>query len=224
MGNSVALKIAGEHIELLPERAVWWRSARMLLVADLHLGKEHAFAKAGIGVPGAVLDETLARLSRCVKRTGAERLFVAGDLLHAELGTTPELIERVAAWRADLDATIEIVPGNHDRNITDVAARWRLRLHPSKLCMGPFRIVHEPDAGCADRYTWAGHLHPAVELSAAGDSLRLPCFRIGTTVGVLPAFSVFTGRVAAAACPGDRFYAVTPERVFPVPAPLRKAR
>ena len=224
MGDTVVVEIAGERIELLPERAAWWRSARTLLVADLHLGKEHASSAAGIGDPGAVLDESLNRLTRCIATTGAERVIVVGDLLHTKTGTTPELIERVAAWRANISASIEIVPGNHDHNIAEIAANWRLRLHPAELYEGPFRIVHEPDAGMAEHYTWAGHLHPAVALSAGGDSVRLPCFRIGTKVAVLPAFSVFTGRSNTGALPDDRLYAVMPERVFPVPPPRTRRR
>ncbi len=224
MGDTVVLDLAGERIELLPERAAWWRSARTLLVADLHLGKEHAFAAAGIGVPGGVLDDSLDRLARCVSTTGAERVIVVGDMLHAESGTTPELIERVAAWRADINVSIEIVPGNHDRTLDEVATSWRLRRHPAELLAGPFRIIHTPDAGTADHYTWAGHLHPAVTLTAGGDSVRLPCFRIGTKVAVLPAFSVFTGRGGVGTTPGDRLYAVTPERVLPVPSPHAGSR
>ncbi|MDQ7013737.1 MAG: metallophosphatase [Planctomycetota bacterium] len=175
-------------------------------------------------MPGAVLDESLDRLARCVATTRAERVIVVGDLLHTKTATTPEVIERVAAWRAELAAEIGIVPGNHDRDIADIAARWHLRLYPAELYDGPFRIVHEPDAGTADHYTWAGHLHPAVALSAGGDSVRLPCFRVGTKLAVLPAFSVFTGRGGVTTAPDDRLYAVTPERVFPVPAPRARGR
>lgn len=219
MGEAVRIEIGGEQVELLPERAAWWAAARTLIVADLHLGKEQAFASLGIGVPGTVLDETLDRLARCVEMNGAERVLVVGDLLHARLGTTPEIVERVAAWRRGIGTAIEVVPGNHDRELVRVAEVWGLGLHEVELREGPFRFVHEPDGGGEGCFSWAGHLHPGVVLSAGRDALRLPCFRVGERQAVLPAFSQFTGRVSSQTQPGDMLYAVTPDRVFPVPAP-----
>lgn len=224
MRETARIDIAGESVELLPERAVWWARRGTLLVADLHLGKEQAFATVGIGVPASVLDETLARLGRCVAETGAERVLIVGDVLHARHGLTPAVVDRVASWRRTLDVEIGVIPGNHDRDLETVVAPWRLTTHDTELLDGPFRFVHEPDQGVDDRFTWAGHLHPAVAVAAGRDSVRLPCFRVGSRVAVLPAFSRFTGRAGAAAHPGDRLFAVAPDRVFEVPSPLPASR
>jgi len=218
MRETVTLDVTGERVELLPERAAWWARRRTLLVADLHLGKEQAFATLGIGVPASVLDETLARLGRCVTDAGAERVFIVGDVLHARHGLTPAIIDRVASWRQTLGVEIGVVPGNHDRDLETVAAPWKLTKHDAELIDGPFRFVHEPDGGVDDHFTWAGHLHPAVAVSAGRDSVRLPCFRVGTRVAVLPAFSRFTGLAGAGSQPGDRLFATAPDRVFEVSA------
>lgn len=217
MREVAVIEVGGERVELLPERAAWWPGARTLLVADLHLGKEHAFAAVGIGLPGTVLDETLARLGRCIAETGAVRVLIVGDLLHARLGTTPEVIDRVAAWRRSVPADLLLIPGNHDRAVAEVAGAWSIELAEAEHRDGPFRFVHEPDAGVPEAYTWAGHLHPAVRLSAGRDAVRLPCFAVGERTGVLPAFSMFTGCMTSAIGPGDRAWAITGERVFLAP-------
>lgn len=217
MREVAVIEVDGERVELLPERAAWWPGARTLLVADLHLGKEHAFAAVGIGLPGTVLDETLARLGRCIAETGAVRVVIVGDLLHARLGTTPEVIDRVAAWRRSVPAELLLIPGNHDRAVAEVAGAWSIELAEAEHRDGPFRFVHEPDAGVPEAYTWAGHLHPAVRLSAGRDAVRLPCFALGERTGVLPAFSMFTGRMTSAIGPGDQAWAIAGERVFLAP-------
>jgi DNA ligase-associated metallophosphoesterase len=210
------IEVAGERVDLLPERAAWWPGARTLLVADLHLGKEHA--AVGMGVPGTVLEETLTRLAGCIAETGADRVIIVGDLLHAALGTTPEVVDRVAAWRRGIGADLVLVAGNHDRGIKAVAAEWAITLSGTVLIDGPMRFIHDPDDGVADVYTWAGHLHPAVRVSAGRDSLRLPCFRVGERVGVLPAFSMFTGGSTSLFRGGDQSWAIAEGRVFRAPS------
>ncbi|MFG0259338.1 MAG: ligase-associated DNA damage response endonuclease PdeM [Phycisphaerales bacterium JB041] len=218
MRETVTIEVGGDSVELLPERAAWWPRRRTLIVADMHLGKEQAFATLGIGVPTAVLEETLERLGRCVAESRAARVLIVGDVLHARHGLTPPVIDRVAAWRATLDAEIGVVPGNHDRDLSTVAAAWGLSTLDAEFLDGPFRFVHEPDRGMAGRFTWAGHLHPAVAISGGRDALRLPCFRLGPRVAVLPAFSRFTGRSGGAARAHDRLFATDADRVFEVPS------
>jgi hypothetical protein len=55
-----------------------------------------------------------------------------------------------------------------------------------------------------------------VRLSGRGDRLRLPCFHVGTQVGVLPAFSAFTGGLDVSRRPGERVFAVAGPAVVEV--------
>ena len=51
---------------------------------------------------------------------------------------------------------------------------------PEPLLMGPFALQHEPDAH-ASHLVLAGHVHPVYRLRGKGrQSLRLPCFLLGT--------------------------------------------
>lgn len=217
MRETASIEIGGERVELLPERAAWWPAARTLVIADLHLGKEHAFAAVGIGLPGTILDETLERLAWCVELTGAERVVIVGDLLHAKVGTTPEVIGRVGSWRRTVKARILLVPGNHDRDVGEIADVWQVEPREREFISGPFRFVHEPDEGDDAAFTWSGHLHPAVRLSGGQDSISLPCFCIGERVGILPAFTLFSGKATSAVNLTDQAWAIADERVFLAP-------
>lgn len=223
--------VAGEEIELLPERGAYWARARTLLVSDLHWGKCETLRAGGAPVPGrgarGVLASDLARLGRALDRTGAQRLLVLGDLIHAGAGLTDELLDEVAAWRAARGGggrvAVEVVPGNHDRRIHAVEKAWGLRLHEEIYHEGPFAFTHEPRA-MPGKYVWGGHLHPAALLRAPGDSLRLPCFHLGESMGVLPAFSIFTGGRVLERAPGDRVFAIAEDRVIEVPGRGRGVR
>jgi DNA ligase-associated metallophosphoesterase len=216
---AIATHAGAEPVELLPERAVWWPAAATLLVADLHWGKSEAFWAAGAPVPGGVLEADLARLSAAIAAPGAQRLIVLGDILHADDGLTPGMIERVCDWRSGPARGLEVwvVPGNHDRALDRVAGPWGLTVRRGEVREGPFAFRHEPaeEDGC---FTWAGHLHPMGVLRGRTDAVRLPCFWMSARGGVLPAFSAFTRGLTIAPAENERLYAVAGERVVAVGA------
>jgi metallophosphoesterase superfamily enzyme len=77
-------------------------------------------------------------------------------------------------------------------------------------------FAHHPEP-LAGAYVIAGHVHPAVRLGGAIDSLRLPCFHFGAAVGVLPAFGAFTGMHVVRPAPGERVFVVAGDSVRPLP-------
>ena len=84
--------IAGEHLHLLAERAVYWERTSTLLVADPHFGKAAAFRAGGVPVPRGTTTENLRRLDRAIARTNARRVIFLGDFLHAREGRAPETL------------------------------------------------------------------------------------------------------------------------------------
>lgn len=214
------IHVAGEEVWLTDSRAAWWPRASTLIVADLHLGKSETLAATGVPMPRGVCDEMLRRLGDEVSRWGASRVLVLGDLLHAPAGLAPGLIDQVGEWRAGLGAQIWVVPGNHDRSIDRVVNPWLLTMCEPAIEEEPFRFVHNGDAdactGLQGKFTWCGHVHPAVWLKGNGDCVRLPCFRISPRMGTLPAFSRFTA--GAPIVPGvqERIFAVAPGAVVEV--------
>jgi DNA ligase-associated metallophosphoesterase len=210
------VRVGGTLLELLPERALYWPEAGLLAVADLHWGKTESFQQHGIPLPGGVLEDDLARLSAALSATGARRLLLLGDLIHSRQGLTPTLIQRLAAWReSHAGVELVLVRGNHDRHVKTLPPEWRLEVLESHADEGPFRFAHHPEPA-PGRYVWAGHLHPMVRLSGRGDSLRLPCFHVGRDVGVLPAFSAFTGGLNVSRRPGERVFAIAEPAVVEV--------
>lgn len=212
--------IGGEPLEILPDRAIHWPRRRTVFVADTHFGKAAAFRLLGSPAPEGATERDLARLGAILDATGAERLVVLGDLLHARASRGVETAERVCAWRAARRGLqVELVRGNHDRAAGDPPREWGIAVHDD-LIDPPFVCAHEP--GTADEGTvLCGHLHPGVRLEGRGDALRAPCLWLSRGVAVLPAFGGFTGLRVIRPSPGDRVWAFGPGAV--VEAPLGRS-
>ncbi len=201
------LEIGGESVYLHPDRALCWRDS--VVVADVHLGKGDSFRARGLPLPRGELDDDLARLGALVAGQGARRLVVIGDLVHGTLA--PVTVARVAEWRAALDAEVVLVRGNHDRH--GVPEAWGVDIVDEVLVDGPFAFVHEPSS-VAEAYTWSGHLHPTVAVRGTADRLRFPAFLVGAALGVLPAFTRFSGGPVVRGDLGWRRYACGPGEIL----------
>ena len=188
--SAVGLEIAGEPLQLLADRALYWPARNRLLVADLHLGKGDALRAAGIAVPSGGTRHDLDRLGALLRATGASQLWVLGDFLH---GPRQPRVE--AAWRAFLadhpECSCSVIAGNHDRALVpDAAGVVHL---PDDVRDGPFRFRHmpvgspEPGGG----HVICGHVHPVVRLP--GLPGRHPALALESHQAILPAFSAFTG-------------------------------
>ena len=216
--SDAEVRLAGEDVVLLAERALFWPGTGTLVTADFHWGKGAAFRAAGIPVPVGATSDDLARLDSALFRTCARRLIVLGDLFHARAGRiAAQTLAELRRWRS-LRAELEImlVRGNHDRHAGDPPDDLRINCVNAPAFVPPFVLRHEP-AVSAEGYTLAGHLHPGIVL--AGPALqreRLPCFWLTPRGTVLPAFGSFTGFASIVPGPEDRIYVIAEHDVIPV--------
>lgn len=213
------VEIAGETLWLLPEHAVWWPRAAMLLVADVHLGKAAAFRALGQPVPHGTTADNLARLADLVRRYPARELVFLGDFLHARAARTAAVLLALHDWRRAMPSRVHctLVRGNHDAHAGDPPEGLGIEVVAEPLIVAPFALCHTPGAS-PHGYVMAGHLHPACVLRGAGaDSLRLPCFVVAPHGMILPAFGAFTGHATMRAGAGERLYAVGGGRVWALP-------
>jgi metallophosphoesterase superfamily enzyme len=98
----------------------------------------------------------------------------------------------------------------------DPPEAWGARCIEAGEELGPFVLNHEPGASRSG-YALAGHIHPAVRLSARGESsLRLPCFWFGSRYGVLPAFGAFTGTAEVLPRRGEQVFVIAEAAVLQV--------
>lgn len=215
--SDLEINLAGQALWLLPERAIFWKSRETLLIADTHWGKAATLRAASIPVPGGTTADDLARFTRVIERTGASRVVILGDAIHARQGRADKTLAALASWRSrhpDLD--ILVIRGNHDRGAGDPPPELKISCVDAPQIEPPFVFRHFP-AESADGYTLAGHMHPAVKLYGTGrQRVTLPCFYFTQRVGILPAFGALTGQAIVKPGPGDRIFAVAEDEMVQV--------
>jgi DNA ligase-associated metallophosphoesterase len=211
---SESIEFFGLEIELLASRAAYVPQLEMLLVADLHLGKDATFRARGIPVPSGPSAHTLERLGSAVLATRCRTLVLLGDVFHGPESNADSEREAFSMFLASQPGVqLHLVLGNHDR--------WVHRenlpgdLHAS-LNIGGVDLIHDPAAAVGPSI--AGHLHPGFRLSGrARASHLMPCFWQTGEVLVLPAFGEFTGLCHVDAAAGDRVFVVAGSKVCEVP-------
>lgn len=209
---------AGERLQLLPERALWWPAQRALFIADLHLGKAATFRALGQPVPGGTTRENLARLDRLIATHHPAHVVFLGDFLHAAEARTAGVLGAVGAWRAGhADVQMTLVRGNHDSRAGDPPPALNIAVVDEPHLVGPFACCHHPQTHTT-HFVLAGHVHPVRTLHGRGaDSVRLPCFVAEGRQAILPAFGEFTGGWRVESAPQRRFYAVGGDAVWVLP-------
>lgn len=201
------LDLAGERLLLRADCSLFWPAGETLFVADTHFGKGGVFRRQGVNVPTGTTEHDLARLEIALDATGAKRLIVLGDFVHAPPAGDEPWLAQFAEWRARHgDIEIVVTRGNHDRVKQlplDLAIDWQ----PGARRVGPFVCQHEPGM---DRRgpVLCGHIHPVVQLAAGSERVRSPVFWLSHHGLVLPAFCGFAG--------GGRITPASGERVFVV--------
>jgi DNA ligase-associated metallophosphoesterase len=187
------IMVAGEAVQLLPQKALYWPRERMLVVADIHFGKAAAFRALGVPVPGGTTTENLQAIDALLAVYPTIQIVFLGDFLHARAAHAPATLAAMVEWRArNPSLALTLVRGNHDKHAGDPAAVLGIQMVDEPWLHGPFAFCHHPDLA-SDGYVLAGHVHPAFRISTRIDSIRLPCFVVGKTRMILPSFGAFTG-------------------------------
>ena len=211
------LTLEGEELWLLADKAVYWPARGCLLIADAHFGKASAYRSLGQPVPQGTTSANLLRLERLITALPCERVIFLGDFLHGPGSHASGTLSALRAWRERYSGIgMTLIRGNHDKRAGDPPDDLRIDVVAEPLLMGPFALQHEPDAH-PSHHVLAGHVHPVYHLRGKGrQRLRLPCFKIGARVSLLPAFGAFTGGYAVEQDADCRIFVVGDQEVWPV--------
>jgi DNA ligase-associated metallophosphoesterase len=202
--------------ELLSQKALHWPSEKILLIADLHLGKVNHYRKAGYPVPTKANDENTSLLIDLLNRYKPARMIFLGDLFHSHYNEEWEVLGQVI--RHFSGTSFELVMGNHDIMSTLQYDRHGVKVHPEMLQIGNLLLTHEPmEVSPPDAYNLSGHIHPGARLFGKGrQALLLPCFYFGRKRGILPAFGSFTGLYPVRVAKGDNVFVIAEGEVIEV--------
>ena len=194
--GSLDIVLNDEEFTLLPQKAIFYKKEKALIIADVHLGKAGHFRQAGLAVPAGLAYADLQILDGLLGRSGLviERIIVLGDLFHATLNPDWRIFEE---WRKlNSDPEIILIKGNHD--ILSDSHYEELDIKVSEIMvLNNFMLIHnfEDEEEIGGLYKLCGHIHPAVRMQGkAKQALTLSCFYFNESIGILPAFGRFTGK------------------------------
>lgn len=203
---------------LLPEKAIFWEERKTLLVADLHFGKAAHFRKEGIAVPEQLTQLSFRKLDQILSFLDLETVIFLGDLFHSDWN---EEWTDFHNWIKNYNLNFILVMGNHDILNRNQYLEAGIVLKEEPYHLGPFALSHHPMTKSEDNhpqtkaYNLCGHLHPGIKLKGRGkQSLKLPCFYFGSEMGVLPAFSNFSGKHLIKINKADSVFGITEEKVI----------
>ena len=215
IGTPFPYSIHNQNLLLLPQKAIFWQEEKILIVADVHLGKVGHFRKAGIAIPRSMDQEDLSMLSDLIHLYHPLKIIFLGDLFHSDLNNDWDWL---VLWR-DLfkDVELILVRGNHDIIADKLYLDAGFTIHDT-YHIGPFMLVHEPmpltKIAEGTPYLISGHIHPGVKLRGKGRQfLTLPCFHFGKRQAILPAFGKFTGKVCVQCDENDKIFGVLKDSV-----------
>lgn len=224
-----AIDLGGSRWCLLAERAVFDAEHKLLVAADVHLGKAATFRARGVPLSMSVQQGStmanLARLSALIDTHAPRQLVFLGDLFHAREALAPATLESIATWRARHAALdMILVEGNHDARAGAPPAALGLCVVDEPWSVAGVCLAHHPQ-WLDGEHVLAGHMHPVVRVTGrADDSARVPCFwmrqrcALNASLTVLPAFGEFTGGAPVAREPEDRVIAIADDCLFEIPA------
>ncbi len=184
------IQIKDETFILHPSGAVFWESKKVIIIADVHLGKVTHFRKYGIAIPQNAISENFRKITDVLDYFEPEKIIFLGDLFHSSKNAEWDLFEK---WLSNHNQETYLIIGNHDiidkkhYNSIDVIVIEMLEIED-------FFFTHHPTEK-DNLFNFSGHIHPGIILRGLGlQSLKLRCFFQKPNQMILPAFGEFTGK------------------------------
>lgn len=210
------ITLLGHTLQLLAEKAIYLPQRRLLLVADVHLGKSETFQAAGVPIPNAINQATLMRLQHLCDRHEPTKLVILGDLFHSRLALVEEVRHAWAQFLAQIQLPVSLIVGNHDRALGGQLEQLGVHCIPEPFSLDTLILSHTPHPH-PQHLNLCGHIHPCIQLKTRLDRLRLPCFYLDQNYTlILPSFGEFTGGYELPLRPRTTAFAVVDNTVVPL--------
>lgn len=184
------ISIKNNDFKLHPSGAIYWEDKKMLLIADVHLGKVAHFRKHGAPVPANAAYKNLEKLTEISNHFQPETICFLGDLFHSKLNEEWQDFEK---WTEYTKAEIILISGNHDIIPQYLYEELGIKVF-DELLLDDFLLTHHPTE-IKGTFTLCGHVHPGIKMKGVGRQyLRFACFYKTLNSLILPAFGNFTGK------------------------------
>jgi len=209
----MTITIRGLEIKLLVEKAVFMPQERILVIADMHLGKLAHFRKAGIFVPSHSESEDLIILQNLIDEYLPAEVVFLGDLFHSEKNSSYESFLELLDRFPQVKFTL--TKGNHDIIPKSFFQEAKVEIVGERVLDNNIVLRHQlPSKPLETVFYIIGHIHPGYLVSGRGRQFfRLPCFHQNENTLILPAFGKHTGLFIPEASAANKNYVILNEEI-----------
>ncbi|MFN4299556.1 MAG: ligase-associated DNA damage response endonuclease PdeM [Thermaurantimonas sp.] len=208
--NYYPFELKSHTFHLLPEKALYWPLYKMLILADVHIGKISHFRRAGASLPIAAAKKQILKLQELIYRLQPSSIVFLGDLFHSDFNSEWNAFKSILKTHNDKEFIL--IEGNHDIMDIEVYRHAGVEVK-SQLAIDGFILSHHPlkvNDNSSENYALCGHLHPGYLLEGKGrQRLCLPCLWISKHQTVLPAYGDFTGTYPIEPQSGDSVFLIS---------------
>ncbi|TCK83596.1 ligase-associated DNA damage response endonuclease PdeM [Albibacterium bauzanense] len=189
----MTISIRGTEIQLLSQKAIYLVQYKILVIADMHLGKLLHFRKKGIFAPSISINEDLETMQSLIEEYKPDEVVFLGDLFHSELNSDSDYFLKKIALFPHIRFTL--TKGNHDIIPEEFFNNAQIDIIQERILEDKITLRHQLPVNLEpDSFYIIGHVHPGyVVQRKARQTFRLPCFYQSGNVFILPAFGRFTG-------------------------------
>ncbi len=208
----MTIEINNFTFTLLYEKALYKHDERLLIIADVHLGKANHFRKEGISIPAEAQAGDYLNLEKLFNKINPLKVYFLGDLFHSTYNRDWHYFCDLIAGFPSIKFTL--IKGNHDiinhKKFKEICIEVTETIEDSAF-------VYSHDllkTTITGKLNIVGHIHPGTVLSGMGrQSIKLPCFYLTESVMIIPAFGVLTGLYSMDKSAAAKIYAVLPDGV-----------
>ncbi len=200
---------------LLPEKALYHAKEKLLVIADVHLGKALHFRKAGIAIPANAQISDYNRLYNLFQIINPSKVYFLGDLFHSTFNNDWHSFEELIIAHPQIHFTL--LKGNHDLINNSLFTQLNIAVTDT-IENENFIYSHLPlKSFPANKINICGHIHPGISLSGSGrQSIKISCFYLHENVFILPAFGSLTGLFILKKKENSKVFIVLPEKVMSI--------
>ena len=180
---------ANTELVLQKDGSVYWPDKKSLILGDLHLEKSSYFAKLGNFLPPYDSFETLKKLEKSLNKLNVSKIILLGDIFHDKEGIK-RLNKKLEKYLDYLCKKFEVIwlAGNHDGIV-----RPKDAIFCKEYQIDNINFNHKSFKNTI--YELSGHYHPKVTLKLFKRKISKPCFLVGKSKIILPAYGTFTGGI-----------------------------
>lgn len=217
--RGLQISLLHQVLELLKEKALWIEKHKILLIADIHLGKAAHFRKAGLPIPEEVHAQDFLHLKQLLGTLNPKKIYFLGDLFHSSWNQQWEVFESFLSKNPSI--SFHLIRGNHDIMREKIYLSSLLKIHDSPLKIDNLLLSHEPLDDIPEGYlNICGHIHPGIALrTTTKQKIRIPVFYFSENTLILPSFGNFTGKFMIQPKAEDLVWGVSENLVFPILSP-----